>query len=1169
LRLPSRGEYDYELKAITTSQISGFKPMTAKYPAIKDWSTFPQITMDEFAKRFPQVMKDPSIADLAEFMDDHADDSVIVIPGDVTITKADLAKLAANDRRYARIAVEGNLHVMGMPTHLLYVQGDLHCDYLSLDDSLLVVEGQVFVKFYASIYAEDDGAMREAPTLRITAPFLFAWFYQIDRLTLAPETIIFILGDSDYCDALSLPNLIFSWHRAVYVLKPQFADYVGDAYHDLACWNLDAISTALENGHSIFIDGFSVKAMQYQRDADELANQKNHRSAYLSYKKVADLFPAYYPAWYAMAEQLRAANAFSQALSHYQEAVKRFPEDQKGLLNYAAEYGALAAIRSKDFETAVGLATHALEHNQSERKASRSNAYRFRAEALYRMGRMPEAMADLDAALALNEHHATANWLKGLLLYRAGETALAEKYRQIAANRDKAFDVSYDSADDSDFLVGKATSVDWDTVDISAFEPPAKDETYWRSFLRGSDAMQIKRVPVQMRSTALCMDIVAANLGDSAGSYGHVPAAAFFPAASFTRELAELLVHKNSWNLDYVPTAMIDKSLCMMCTLRTNGGFNFAKVPSEIVDHELCLHAARCGAALDTLPTAWVDKAICLVAIDYHPYAIEKLPPGLYCDEMVFASIASGDAYFFDNKVPSRYKKTDTLKRAIAYDKRALDSISGNRFDAELLAHAQQLYGQDADWKEIVARHDQAFLDKNKRKSASEFCWSAFWDEDFMLRHIQRQNYGLSPYEIPAGRYTQAIAEACFKREPIHLDSIPKQFITPAMSEMFSARYADMLDHIPVALRTQAICARAVKADAKLIALVPLSKRTLDLCVQALKRDAALHVHLPRDTAVAIYDALIQKQDKELNSDWLHVRRGDAKLNANPRDLDGAMDDFRKVAASTLRDSIDQGYVNEAVYLMGYCHYLRGEGDIAMSWRNKLVQQGDEQADQQDDWPDYADKNFSHPSEVVDFAQKKFDELMHDHERAVEIGDFQGAYECVLEAEQMLHASGKDGPTQWAFVLDKNRFVTYELGLWDENIETCRAAVERLSDKTLWAYSASDDVIRHTLRGAYHRLGCAVLDAPPPTLAALREGLALQKKAMILVGPCEDKSCIYPFYDGHAALLLALTAHDQSYEPEANRVLDTIVENRLVDQGLVSIASVVLALDRRSSLRAA
>ena len=91
--------------------------------------------------------------------------------------------------------------------------------------------------------------------------------------------------------------------------------------------------------------------------------------------------------------------------------------------------------------------------------------------------------------------------------------------------------------------------------------------------------------------------------------------------------------------------------------------------------------------------------------------------------------------------------------------------------------------------------------------------------------------------------------------------------------------------------------------------------------------------------------------------------------------------------------------------------------------------------------------------------KRQFDVLMHDHEDAIQIENYQAGYETILAAEQMLVKAVTGDPMLWAIVLDKKRHTTDELEMWAENIDCCRAAIDRLGKQTLWTYCSSDDVI--------------------------------------------------------------------------------------------------------------
>ncbi len=435
--------------------------MTPNFQSLHAWSDYQPISMHEFATRFPQVIQ--QINDAEAFCEEHRHHFVIVIDGDIHISQEQFSALWSDKHEHhTKVVIRGNLQTEHCPINLLYVQGDLYCETMYLDDSILQIDGTVHVQHFVSLAADNHGAMLHPPALRIQTPLLFSWFYDISDLTLSPETIIFMQGEDGCGNQPGLPNLVFAQHQEVYVLKPELLGVIGDIEHDSASWDISKIAAALYAGQSIFLDGFTVESIRQQRQAEKLLAQKNYHGAWLQFKKAAQSFPAYYLPWFGMGEALRAANAFEQALTHYEAAVVRFPTGQTGLVNYAADYGAKSALRCRHLEKAFDLATASLQHNHAEREDSRANAYRFRAEALYLLGKTTEAMLDLNRALALNTNHATANWLKGLLHYRQGEQTLAEKYHQKAQELAKEFMVSYDEADCTDFLTGEMTRVNWD-----------------------------------------------------------------------------------------------------------------------------------------------------------------------------------------------------------------------------------------------------------------------------------------------------------------------------------------------------------------------------------------------------------------------------------------------------------------------------------------------------------------------------------------------------------------------------------------------------------------------------------------------------------------------------------------------------------------------------------
>ncbi len=165
-----------------------------------------------------------------------------------------------------------------------------------------------------------------------------------------------------------------------------------------------------------------------------------------------------------MARALHQAGAYKQAMALYREAAVRFPAAQTGLVNVAANYGSLCAIRCRRLDVAIELATASINHTcagiyDRDRLAL---AYRLRAEAYLLTDREEAALQDLEAALFYDDRHVTANWLMGLLFYRRNDLERARQYHQQACDRDTSFSVYYDETDNTDFLGGAAIEVEWD-----------------------------------------------------------------------------------------------------------------------------------------------------------------------------------------------------------------------------------------------------------------------------------------------------------------------------------------------------------------------------------------------------------------------------------------------------------------------------------------------------------------------------------------------------------------------------------------------------------------------------------------------------------------------------------------------------------------------------------
>ncbi|NHZ80921.1 hypothetical protein F2P44_16800 [Massilia sp. CCM 8695] len=999
-----------------------------------------------------------------------------------------------------------------------FVGGDLYVDAIRLDGMQSnAVRGRVVAKS-AWLLAEDDCAMRRAPELRLDTQFLFAWFYRIDQLTFNPGAVIFMLGSGAYCAKLDLPNPVFSWHDAVHVLDGRFVAGVLCDGSDDYCWHSPSIIPALKRGRTIYRDGYDIACYPFHQAAQAAMAAGDHRNAYLLHKKSAAIAPAYYEAWFGMGYALLREGAWEQALGVYRKAAALFPKEQTGMINTALNHAALCAAHTRQLGLAIELASMSIEHNQeSEYKESEAGkAYRYRAEAYLMSGRVAAAMADLEQALELDRHLESARWLKGLAHDQRNELERANADHAAACRYDKRYAVSYDTRGDTGFLYQADQRVDWDQIDAADIALPARDEAYWLNYMLHDESASLGRVPDAYRSDALCREVVRASGPHKLGY------AKYLPDSAFTREIAETLVASSPGWLENIPPRFIDKALVLLARPGTSG-FALAQVPAAVIDFDVCVRAVQCGESIASVPPQHVNKALCLACVTAHARRLDEVPPELIDDDLIAAAIAHGEHYGFDHWLPGMYKTRALLELAIGRYKCALDAIPGYRVDGALFAYAEQRYGQDADWPALVARHDCGAIERDPRAKCVTECWSVFWTEPFMLAQIAREDDYLAPYEIPDASFTQAVAEACFERHPVYFYCIPKRFVTAAMSDTASQIDPDQIEHIPVAQRSKAICTRAIKEDAaRNLALVPLALRSVKVCVAALLDDGDQRL-VPGAIYFEVFDTLIGKHRKQFDLGWLYLNRAEGALRATPRRIELAMEDCQFVLDAHANEEVDEDDLAHARHALALCHYLRGDMALAALWPQTPEQ-----------WANDEMQHFAEPLEPVDFDSHRFDGLMEGLDMLVQRRDYRNAMGQVDEVERMLAQAGCGDAVKWAHVLDKKRFVSLELGLPDVNEATCRAAIARLEPETLWCYLPEHDVIRHTLRSCYFRLG-TMRERNGMPLAELEADLALVDKALALAGPAEDPSVLDPFREGHAALLGILAAQQPSYKTAYRR----------------------------------
>ncbi|MES2820024.1 MAG: hypothetical protein V4812_13670 [Pseudomonadota bacterium] len=1073
-------------------------------PSLADCS---MMTMAEVLLRYPAFEQA-----IANYPMDYDSELLLVVEGDYRIGREWNDLLMEAETRWTLVV--GNVQLQAEPWGALWVTGDLHADTVSLHT--LQVLGAIHASCYALLAAEDHGRNMTSARATLHTPYLFVWFYDICNLTLDPDTLIFILSEWDYCHALQVPQPTVVWHDARFVLHEDMQDVVEEYWHDNELWRYDRIKAALHAGQPILRDGFDARALltcRAARDADRLGDS---RLAWLYYRKAFEQAPGYGPAAHQMGVLMVGQGAYEQALPYLVRAAALYPAVQTDLPNDAAIDAAMTALRLSRWDEAVAISTAAIEHNG---QAATGNLFRIRGEALLLKGQREAARADLMQAIERSEQSAPSHWLLGLICAQEDRMAEAEAYRDNAAKLNRIFDVPYRDHANTHFVAKPPTSVDWPSLRLEALIPE-QDDTWWtRTVL--ADPRQMPRVPLAMRTTALLQSLLTHQI-DEASQFSP-----YFPAEAFTPGIAHQLVAADAQLLASIPEVLIDKALCLAARPGSRS-FPVERIASDLWDVELCLHALGCGAPLKHLPQEHLTEEVCRDAVRRHAYAIQDVPAQWQSDALWILALAHGGSYFINNHAPSRYKTSAMLKQVVEVGEFALHSIPGNLFSEELYVHAKALYGNAPDWDAVVALHRPAVC-LDQRKDFAEDCWLAFWDEASMLQAIQGEQDRLSPFEIPASHYTQRIADACFEAQPIHLNCIPPQFVTVEMSEHFIARYSNSLEEVPLAQRSVAICAFALLADISQTALVP----------------AQYHA--------AVFDALLEEQASiqpaSETTALLLVERAQGYLMLAKPDLEAAIADLQKVIGGAAAvesllatapvspleaDASDQTALSDkeqelgrACYLLGYCYHLQGLPERAQRLRLHAPSSFTL------DYPAF-DPGQNKPK--GDLNQIAFDACMHECERLIQSPNtYAAAWTSVLQAEKLLRDSGATTARLWAFMLDKKRWLTFELAHWDDNLQVCREIVQRFEHLQLWAYCTESAAIRAILRAAYHRLGAYALDTPAATLDDDRQSIALLDKAISLRGPSEEADAIESFLDARLGILHRLAAHDTRYAARFER----------------------------------
>ncbi|MFC4159900.1 hypothetical protein [Chitinimonas lacunae] len=1061
------------------------------------------LTQAEVFERYPALYE---LREEWEWDEDAAEDPVVVLSGNHHLTQdwRDWLK----DNAIRTLLIEGDVRLDFQSRTAIWTTGAVHGSGLSLTAYDLLALGPIHSAAYASLMAEDHEMNRTPPRATVYTPYLFSWFHHLDTLTLSPDTLVCLLTDWDYCQALDHDNPVLTWHDAMFALRDEVQQLVVEHYHDAPCWDISAIGDHLRQGQPIVREGFDPAALALQREGDEAFSQGKELLGWLYYREAARLAPAYAPLSVKLGQCLYLAGAYRQALPYLQQAANAFPARQYTLYNEGAFLAGATALRLDLPRLAADLVGPVIE---AAGQYAHANLLRVRAEAYLLLSDparpdyeadsaasyREQAIRDIEAGLAHQSDHGTLNWLMAAHLWRQGRRDEADSYRCRAIARAGEFDRPLDERLDTAFLSKPLVEVDWENQRLED-HAPRRDQHWWRKLVLRHPS-RIRRAPMAERTPALLEALLKRHPRKADLFAPH------FPPAAYSAESARQLVSHDASYLAYLPDELISREICLAAAPDT-GPLPIRRLPAALLDREVCLHLLRCQVGLSELPASLLDRALCEAAIRLDSEALFAVPAALQDDELWLLALACGGTEFVQHHIPSDYKTAPMLQRALSLDKAALDSIPGHLFDAELYRHAEALYGQDPDWPEIVAAHQAAAcLGRNIRYGLR--CWLVFWDKESMLNKLRNgpREQRLKAEEIPPAHFDEQLALACFNAEPAQLHAIPPQFLNDSMARKFIGRYPDRLRHLPLALRSVAVCLTALRADPSQADEVP-----------------AAHY-------AEVFNGLLAKPSRELPHAWLLLERGRGYLMQQPAALAKAQADFQSLPSAT-----NPAIAATASFLLGYCHHLQGQHAEAAA----ALQAAGSMAPVDD----YAHYHPARNKARSDFDHRAVRDGFDDAYRlSSHRTTYAKAWEYLCRIERLLREADQHDALQWAELFNLQCWLSIELERREEHHAICRAAWQRLSPCTLWPSLRADDPIREVLRFTALRLAeISFEQASPPSLTELEDSLARLDLAMAL---CEyDKTLRYPLYDSYLRTLLALAASHPHHQQRCQQVCAEVLQ---------------------------
>ena len=678
------------------------------------------------------------------------------------------------------IVVNGNLTVRGKFSFQYYVTKNATFDYLIMNNFQKSL-GQEKVIYLQEQNGQDDEMVRSSLPRKVTAPYFFSWYYDLESYDFSPETIIIALYDWSDLKKYKTKNIIFKFHDAAFALKNNLSYFPDNSGYNAIYWHTTEIYKTLKKGESIFKYGFDILCMSYFTKGWNYLTDEEYEAAFINLKKVTELSPNFYLGWYYCAFILDKNKAFEQAIPYFEKAIAISINNKTYDYLQATQGIAFALIRTKKYNESLPFLDNCIEQ-----KYKLDMSFRYRGEALVMLKKSNEALQDLNtASQEHNNNYLPVLWLTGLAYYQLGKTAESDAFLE-KAKGDFANAPSYEITQLLDFYSKENIFLDWENKKTSEININVKPQEHWDKKLK--KGLNFDNIPAEF----ITEEMVKWYFRPTATHYIQGNDFKNLPENIKTREIAELAskCNCNPPTTQDIPEKYIDKAFCLQAKY-----VDLQYVPEAILDYELCFDA--------------VVKSC----------RNFKFVPKQFKDEkMTIASVAGGALISSSGiNLPTKYQETEFISQAIVLNFRALRNIPLKYIDDQVFEIAKKQYQHHQDWELIVKE-----FTFNGEYDYNTFAkvWACFWTEDFIINAVKIGKERL--YEIPSKYITPKIASIAGE----DIGTIPKEMLTPEIClKAVSFEYASAFIYIPNELRDEKVSAAAVSKDKDNFKFVPFAQK--------------------------------------------------------------------------------------------------------------------------------------------------------------------------------------------------------------------------------------------------------------------------------------------------------------------------------------------------------